>query len=185
VEDAESQRVVVVVWAGPVRDTDQPEWCPHWDRHPSASQRLTAPWHAYEALRRNKGTGLSTGWMHHADRHHAALTTPRGAFARSGPGRHPPAPDAGRCAGQSGCGLGGGGFQPLVGCPRYLRGRGRAVTPKTRYAKTGGGVSIAYQVVGDGPFDLVLVPGFAPMSSTTGRCRPWSAPWGASPPSPV
>ena len=32
-------------------------------------------------------------------------------------------------------------------------------TPETRYAKSGD-VSIAYQVVGDGPLDLVLVPGF-------------------------
>ncbi len=32
-------------------------------------------------------------------------------------------------------------------------------TPETRYAKSGD-VNIAYQVVGDGPFDLVLVPGF-------------------------
>src|ERR671934_770155 len=32
-------------------------------------------------------------------------------------------------------------------------------TPETRYAKSGE-VSIAYQVVGDGPIDLVLVPGF-------------------------
>jgi pimeloyl-ACP methyl ester carboxylesterase len=31
--------------------------------------------------------------------------------------------------------------------------------PETRYAKSGD-VNIAYQVVGDGPFDLVLVPGF-------------------------
>ncbi len=31
--------------------------------------------------------------------------------------------------------------------------------PQTRYAKSGG-VSIAYQVVGDGPIDLVLVPGW-------------------------
>ena len=31
--------------------------------------------------------------------------------------------------------------------------------PETRYA-TSGDVSIAYQVVGDGPFDVVLVPGF-------------------------
>ena len=30
--------------------------------------------------------------------------------------------------------------------------------PQTRYAKSGD-VHIAYQVVGDGPFDLVLVPG--------------------------
>src|SRR5262245_13968462 len=33
------------------------------------------------------------------------------------------------------------------------------VQPETRYAKSGD-VSIAYQVVGDGPIDLVLVPGF-------------------------
>jgi pimeloyl-ACP methyl ester carboxylesterase len=33
------------------------------------------------------------------------------------------------------------------------------VQPETRYAKSGA-VSIAYQVVGDGPVDLVLVPGF-------------------------
>jgi class 3 adenylate cyclase len=32
-------------------------------------------------------------------------------------------------------------------------------SPETRYAKSGG-VNIAYQIVGDGPFDLVLVPGF-------------------------
>ena len=31
--------------------------------------------------------------------------------------------------------------------------------PQTRYARSGD-VSIAYQVIGDGPFDLVLVPGF-------------------------
>jgi pimeloyl-ACP methyl ester carboxylesterase len=35
----------------------------------------------------------------------------------------------------------------------------RGVPPETRYAKSGE-VNIAYQVVGDGPFDLVLVPGF-------------------------
>ena len=31
--------------------------------------------------------------------------------------------------------------------------------PETRYA-TSGDVNIAYQVVGDGPIDLVFVPGF-------------------------
>jgi len=34
-----------------------------------------------------------------------------------------------------------------------------AMTPQTHYAKAGG-LSIAYQVVGDGPIDLVLVPGW-------------------------
>src|SRR6476659_8284181 len=33
------------------------------------------------------------------------------------------------------------------------------VQTETRYAKSGA-VSIAYQVMGDGPIDLVLVPGF-------------------------
>jgi class 3 adenylate cyclase len=32
--------------------------------------------------------------------------------------------------------------------------------PETRYARSGDGGSIAYQVVGQGPFDVVLVPGF-------------------------
>src|SRR5262245_30084936 len=32
--------------------------------------------------------------------------------------------------------------------------------PKTRYAETTDGVSIAYQVLGDGPVDLVWIPGF-------------------------
>jgi class 3 adenylate cyclase len=36
---------------------------------------------------------------------------------------------------------------------------GFAMLPKTRYAKSGD-VHIAYQVIGDGPFDLVFVPGF-------------------------
>jgi DNA-binding SARP family transcriptional activator/class 3 adenylate cyclase/predicted alpha/beta hydrolase len=35
------------------------------------------------------------------------------------------------------------------------------VMPKTRYAKASDGVHIAYQVIGDGPFDLVEVGGFA------------------------
>ena len=41
----------------------------------------------------------------------------------------------------------------------YAVGRGRSVQPVTRYADSGG-LSIAYQVVGDGPRDLVLVPGW-------------------------
>ena len=33
-------------------------------------------------------------------------------------------------------------------------------TPQTKYAKTADGVHIAYQVVGDGPIDLVCVMGW-------------------------
>jgi class 3 adenylate cyclase/alpha-beta hydrolase superfamily lysophospholipase len=32
--------------------------------------------------------------------------------------------------------------------------------PETQYAKTSDGVHIAYQIVGDGPFDLVAIPGY-------------------------
>ena len=32
--------------------------------------------------------------------------------------------------------------------------------PETRYAKADDGVHIAYQIFGDGPFDLVVIPGF-------------------------
>ena len=34
------------------------------------------------------------------------------------------------------------------------------LSPTTRYARGPDGVSIAYQVVGDGPLDLVWVPGW-------------------------
>ena len=33
------------------------------------------------------------------------------------------------------------------------------MAPETRYAKSGD-LNIAYQVVGDGPFDLLHIPGF-------------------------
>ena len=36
---------------------------------------------------------------------------------------------------------------------------GVGIPPRTRYAKSGD-VNIAYQVAGEGPFDLVLVPGW-------------------------
>jgi hypothetical protein len=48
------------------------------------------------------------------------------------------------------------------------------VEPDTRYARSGD-VSIAYQVVGDGPFDLVFVPG-----SLSHVERAWEVPaWAA------
>ena len=43
--------------------------------------------------------------------------------------------------------------------PRTLRETTPVRQPETYYARSGD-VSIAYQVVGDGPFDLVYVPGF-------------------------
>ena len=49
--------------------------------------------------------------------------------------------------------LGWGGWR---GQPRKARMSALSGMPETRYAKTSDGVHIAYQVVGDGPFDLVF-----------------------------
>jgi hypothetical protein len=43
--------------------------------------------------------------------------------------------------------------------------------PETRYAKTGDGVHVAYQVFGDGPLDVVFMPLGLPMLSRPGSCR--------------
>jgi hypothetical protein len=82
-----------VMWARTVRETDHGfRWCPQWDQHPAAVERLTALWQAYEALHRDGETGPSSWWTHHADVHHAALTAPDGPLARCRPGRHQAAP---------------------------------------------------------------------------------------------
>ena len=45
-----------------------------------------------------------------------------------------------------------------------------AVEPQTRYARSGD-VNIAYQVLGEGPFDLVFVPGYVTHWSWPGSSR--------------
>lgn len=77
------------------------------------------------------------------------LTRLHGAVLRQDPQLDwaPPAPDAGRA------------LRTATPAPLTSRGSTPVGAPVTRYAKNGG-VNIAYQVVGDGPLDLVLVPGF-------------------------
>ena len=48
------------------------------------------------------------------------------------------------------------------------------MTPDVFYARSGD-VSIAYQVVGDAPADLVFVRGFAATFCRSGNSRSWSA----------
>lgn len=55
-------------------------WCPEWWRHPGAIMRLDALHRAFEALRQDPGTGMSTWVLHHADPHMVALTSPQGVF---------------------------------------------------------------------------------------------------------
>src|SRR5262249_6658166 len=52
------------------------------------------------------------------------------------------------------------GERDPAGLPAAGSGREPAVMPETRYARTADGVSIAYSVTGDGPRDLVIVPGW-------------------------
>jgi class 3 adenylate cyclase len=46
--------------------------------------------------------------------------------------------------------------------------------PETRYVKTPDGAHIAYQIFGDGPFDLVYVPGFASNVEYMWRLEPFA-----------
>ena len=50
--------------------------------------------------------------------------------------------------------------------------------PETRYAKSGD-AHIAYQIVGTGPLDLVVVPASSPTSNGSGRSPPAPACWTA------
>lgn len=50
-------------------------------------------------------------------------------------------------------------FAPRATGASAIAGRDQPAPPVTSYARIGG-VNIAYQVVGDGPIDIVLVPGF-------------------------
>lgn len=55
-------------------------WCPEWWRHSGAILRLDALHRAFEGLRQDPATGMSTWILHHADPHMAALTSPQGIF---------------------------------------------------------------------------------------------------------
>jgi hypothetical protein len=52
------------------------EWCSQWWDHPEAVQRIEALWRAWEVLRLDGGTGMSTWWVDHADPQLAHLCNP-------------------------------------------------------------------------------------------------------------
>ncbi len=97
-------------------------WCPQWQEHPEAVDRLTALWEAWEALHVQGGTARSTWWLDHADPHLAVLMdADRGPFVYCSPtrghaaGRYQPLPFDPRSGGRvraehasGSCQIGGG-----------------------------------------------------------------------------
>lgn len=55
-------------------------WCPEWWRHGEAISRLEALWRAWEDLRRDGQTGMSSWWRDHADHHMPILLSTDGPF---------------------------------------------------------------------------------------------------------
>lgn len=55
-------------------------WRADWWRDGEAVSRLDALWRAWEHLRQEGGTGLSSWWRDHADYHLAVLTSADGPF---------------------------------------------------------------------------------------------------------
>ncbi len=67
-------------------------WCPHWWEHSEAVSRLTALWHAWEALRGQGGTALGSWYRDHLDHHLPILMGPDGPFRDCANGHYAPDP---------------------------------------------------------------------------------------------
>jgi hypothetical protein len=63
-------------------------WCPEWWRHAEAVSRLDALWRAWEHLRQDPATGISTWWRDHADYHLAILLAATGPLQGCTPQTH-------------------------------------------------------------------------------------------------
>jgi hypothetical protein len=63
-------------------------WCAEWWRHAEAITRLTALWHAWEALRLQPGTGMATWLRDHLDHQLPVLLGRSGPFAMCSEDEH-------------------------------------------------------------------------------------------------
>ena len=63
-------------------------WCADWWRHAEAITRLTALWHAWEALRLQPGTGMATWLRDHLDHQLPVLLGRAGPFAMCSEDEH-------------------------------------------------------------------------------------------------
>ena len=69
-------------------------WCRQWWRHGEAISRLTALWHAWEVLRLQPGTGISTWYRDHLDHQLPILMGARGPFYQCSESTHRPPREA-------------------------------------------------------------------------------------------
>ncbi|WP_019146620.1 DUF4913 domain-containing protein [Aeromicrobium massiliense] len=86
---------LAVVYARKIGGNSGFRWCARWHHHPEAVARLTALWEAFETLRTEPGTAMSTWWNDHADPTMATLTAGDGPFRECTPQQHetlPPLP---------------------------------------------------------------------------------------------
>ncbi len=97
--------------------------------------------------------GRRCGRLRSRDPRAASPTSKRGA--NSSRTRRSPTPSSRSRSSPTSAGSPSSSPRPAAGMSDNL-----GVEPETRYARSGD-VSIAYQVIGDGPFDLVYVPPFA------------------------
>jgi hypothetical protein len=67
-------------------------WSAQWWRNAEAVSRLEAMWRAWENLRQDGATGMSTWWRDHADYHMNILLSADGPFGRSEDENKPGAP---------------------------------------------------------------------------------------------
>lgn len=85
---------LVLVYA---RNVNKPgrRWCKKWWAHHEAMSRLEALWRAYEQMRTDPGSAMSSWWLDHADRQMAVLLDPEGPFDGCSAefDRHEPAAD--------------------------------------------------------------------------------------------
>ncbi|GII56094.1 hypothetical protein Pth03_44830 [Planotetraspora thailandica] len=63
-------------------------WCAQWWKHAEAISRLTALWHAWEALRLEAGTGMGVWYRDHLDHQLPILLGPRGPFYQCSEDEH-------------------------------------------------------------------------------------------------
>ncbi|MFC3520013.1 DUF4913 domain-containing protein [Streptomonospora nanhaiensis] len=77
------REVIVPMYRRKVGPRGGRRWSAQWWRNAEAVSRLDSLWRAWEHLRLDGATGMSTWWRDHADYHMNALFDPDGPFAAS------------------------------------------------------------------------------------------------------